>query len=138
MPQPTPVGCCVVLSLVLSAGPAQNLVTPFRYNQPVYSKKTQFVTYDEAMLILLKHSVQQIKSKMGTFLYYGRGVDPTILTALNEMSTEQAKPTATTKKDLSILMDYLATYPNATIRYVAGTIEGRIRCIVPHDERGKK
>ena len=56
-------------------------------------------------------------------MYYGRGVGLTILTALNEMSAEQAKPTATTEKDLSKLMDYLATYPNETIQYVAGTMQ---------------
>jgi hypothetical protein len=46
-------------------------------------------------------------------------VDPTILPALNEISNHQAKPTVVTGKACGLLLDYLATYPNATIRYYA-------------------
>jgi hypothetical protein len=44
-------------------------------------------------------------------LYYARAVDPTVLMPLNDIATEQTKATQ--------LLDYLATHPDATIRYHA-------------------
>ena len=53
-------------------------------------------------------------------MYYGRGIDPCIPVALNEIATEQAAPTtADTVSKTNMLMDYLHTYPNAVIRYYA-------------------
>ena len=67
-----------------------------------------------------------MQRKTGTFLYYGRAVEPTILVALNEISMQQSKPTATTIKQLQHLMDYLYTYPNATLRFYAGTMQLKV------------
>ena len=55
----------------------------------------------------------------GSFLYYGRALDSTILPALNEIASAQAQPTEKTKQQAQQLMDYLATYPKAYIRYHA-------------------
>ena len=46
-------------------------------------------------------------------------VDPTLLVALNELATQQAKPQEIILPKLKMLLDYDATYPNATIRYLA-------------------
>ena len=54
---------------------------------------------------------------MGIFLYYARAVDNTILPALNEIATNQAKPTQQTRIATNMLMDYMYTHPNATIRF---------------------
>ena len=39
---------------------------------------------------------------------------------------DQARPTETTQKDIIKLFNYLATNPNATIRYVAGTMQLKV------------
>jgi hypothetical protein len=52
-------------------------------------------------------------------MYYGRVVDPCFLVALNEISTEQAKPATATRGKTDMLMDYLHTYPNAAIHFYA-------------------
>ena len=66
-----------------------------------------------------------VQCKVGTFLYYGRAVEPAILIALNNISSsEQATPTNPTIKDLSRLCDFLATYPNAITG--AGTMQLKI------------
>jgi hypothetical protein len=52
-------------------------------------------------------------------LYYARAVDPTILTALSSIATEQAKPTENTLKKVKQLLDYCATQDNAIIKYNA-------------------
>ena len=56
---------------------------------------------------------------MGTFLYYCKALDPTLNTALNDIALTQAHPTENTKKKCIRLMDYVATYPDAYIRYHA-------------------
>eukprot|EP00957_Ditylum_brightwellii_P147254 11212882-Ditylum_brightwellii.AAC.1 len=43
----------------------------------------------------------------GTFLYYGRAIDGTILPTIYEISADQAKPTINTAKQSTMLMDYL-------------------------------
>ena len=60
---------------------------------------------------------KRIQKVVGSFLWYGRAVDTTILKALNSLSRQQAAPTETTKKHTDHLLDYLATHPDATIRY---------------------
>jgi hypothetical protein len=46
-------------------------------------------------------------------------VDPTVLMPLNEIATEQTKYTEKTQSATDHLLDYLATHPDAMIRYHA-------------------
>jgi hypothetical protein len=50
-------------------------------------------------------------------LYYARAVDPTVLMTLNDIAREQTKATEKTLATTNQLLDYLATRPDATIRY---------------------
>jgi hypothetical protein len=52
-------------------------------------------------------------------LYYARAVDPTVLMPLNDIATEQTKATEKTQAATNQTLDYLATHPDATIRYHA-------------------
>ena len=73
--------------------------------------------------LLDKYGKKQIQSIVGTFLFYGRAVEPTVLTALNDMTTMQSRPTITTLQQSTMLLDYLATYPNAKLRSYAGNMQ---------------
>jgi hypothetical protein len=64
------------------------------------------------------NSVSQYK-KSGSVLYYARAVDPTVLMPLNDIATEQTKATEKTQAATNQLLDYVATHPDATIRYHA-------------------
>ena len=56
---------------------------------------------------------------VGSILYYAQAVDMAVLMALSTIASEQTKGTEqTTEKALQVL-DYLATHPNATIRFHA-------------------
>jgi hypothetical protein len=55
----------------------------------------------------------------GILLYYARAVDPTVLMPLNDIATEKTKATEKTQAATNQLLDYLATHPDATIRYHA-------------------
>jgi hypothetical protein len=52
-------------------------------------------------------------------LYYARSVDPTVLMPLNDITTEQTKATEKTQAATNQILDYLATHPDAIIRYHA-------------------
>jgi hypothetical protein len=84
----------------------------------VYGAKTQYATKDETPLLTAKQclTIQKVK---GSVLYYARAVDPTVLMPLNDIATEQTKATEKTQAATNQLLDYLATHPDATIRYHA-------------------
>ena len=63
-----------------------------------------------------KKFVQQV---VGSLLYYARAVDMTILHALSEIASQQAKPTKRTMARVKQLLDYMHTHPDAKIRFRA-------------------
>ena len=67
--------------------------------------------------LLPADKIRHIQRIVGTFLYYARAVDTTIHPALNELAITQAKPTQRAQAATHMLMDYLATHPNAKLRY---------------------
>ena len=67
--------------------------------------------------------IQDVQSKVGTFLYYARAVDPKILPALNQIVTIQSAPTENTKKELNMIMDFLSTYPSAKLKFQGGNVQ---------------
>lgn len=58
--------------------------------------------------------LQQI---VGTFLYYDRAVDPTMLPALSSLATAQTQGTQATLLTLQQFMEYCATQSDATLVY---------------------
>ena len=56
---------------------------------------------------------------VGTFLFYARAIDNTILPALNDIAAQQAAPTTKTNDKITMLLDYLHTHPDAMVRYTA-------------------
>jgi hypothetical protein len=92
--------------------------TPSRYVTPVYGAKTQYATKDETPPLTAQQCLT-IQKVTGSILYYARAVDPTVLMPLNDIATEQTKATEKTQAATNQMLDYLATYPDATIRYHA-------------------
>ena len=86
-----------------------------------YGKKgaQQFATAPDDSPQLDPQGTKHVQSTTGSFLYYGRAIDYTILPALNAIASAQAQPTQKTKNKTQQLMDYLHTYPDAYIRYYA-------------------
>jgi hypothetical protein len=92
--------------------------TPSKYVTPVYGVKIQYATKDETPPLTAKQCLT-IHKVTGSVLYYARSVDPTVLMPLNDIATEETKATEKTKAATNQLLDYLATRPDATIRYHA-------------------
>jgi Reverse transcriptase (RNA-dependent DNA polymerase). len=89
---------------------------PAKWTRPTFGAKIQYAHNDESPHCSPQEKLR-IQQITGTLLYYARAVDPTMLVALNDISHEQANPTTTTQTKITQLLDYAATYPEATIRY---------------------
>ena len=63
--------------------------------------------------------IKEIQRVIGSILYYARAVDITVLMALSSIAIEQSKGTTNTMEKAKQLLDYLATNPDATIRFKA-------------------
>jgi hypothetical protein len=107
-----------VLSKFQHDAPKHPQHTPSRYVTPVYGAKTQYATKDETPPLTAKQCLT-IQKVTGSVFYYARAVDPTVLMPLNDIATEQTKATEKTQAATNQLSDYLATHPDATIRYHA-------------------
>jgi hypothetical protein len=107
-----------VLSKFQHDAPKHPQHTPSRYVTPVYGAKTQYATKDETPPITPKQCLT-IQKITGSVLYYARAVDPTVLMPLNDIETEQTKAKEKTQAATNQMLDYVATHPDAAIRYHA-------------------
>jgi hypothetical protein len=106
-----------VLSKFQHDAPKHPQHTPSRYVTPD-GAKTQYTTKDETPPLTAQQCLT-IQEVTGSVLYYARAVDPTVLMPLNDIATEQTKATEKTQAATNQMLDYLATHPDATIRYHA-------------------
>jgi hypothetical protein len=95
--------------------------TPSRYVTPVYSAKTQYATKDKTPPLTAAQCLT-IQKFTGYVLYYAKAVDPTVLMPLNDIATEQTRATKKMQTATNQMLDYLATHPDATIRYHASNM----------------
>lgn len=89
--------------------------SPMKYSPPPYGlAKQQLTTIDTSAALPdeRKHRIQQI---VGTFLYYARAVDPTMLTAVNKIASMQAAPTEQVELAAQRLLSYAKKWPNAAL-----------------------
>jgi hypothetical protein len=107
-----------VLSKFQHDAPKHPQHTLSRYVTPVYDAKTQYATKDETPPFIAKQCLT-IQKVTGSVLYYARAVDPTVLMPLNDIAAEQAKAAEKRQAATNQMLDYLATHPDATLRYHA-------------------
>jgi hypothetical protein len=63
--------------------------------------------------------IKEIQCVIGSIQYYARAVDIPVLMALSLIAIEQLNGTTNTMEKAKQLLDYLATYPDATICFKA-------------------
>eukprot|EP00957_Ditylum_brightwellii_P078394 5961732-Ditylum_brightwellii.AAC.1 len=66
---------------------------------PAYGAKTQYAPKSDMLQHLNEDGQRHVQSVVGTFLFYGRVVEPTILPTLNRLSTQQSAQTEGMTKD---------------------------------------
>jgi hypothetical protein len=70
-------------------------------------------------VILPPSELTRIQENVGTFLFYGRAIDSTMLVALGTIASKQSKGTYSTAQAVTQLLNYAAAHPDATVRYHA-------------------
>ena len=90
----------------------------FPFKAPVYGRKIQMATINKTnpMTTVQTKLLQQVD---GTFLYYVRAVDCTMLHALSDLATRVKDGTQKIVKALNHFLDYSATHPEAVVLYQA-------------------
>jgi hypothetical protein len=70
---------------------------------------------------LTPDQIKRVQKIVGTllYLYYGRAVDSTLLTALSAITARQSNGTQAVAEECHQLIDYVATHPDTGIRYHA-------------------
>jgi hypothetical protein len=61
--------------------------------------------------------IKEIQCILGSSLNYAQAVNITVLMALSSIASEQTRGTTNTMAKAKQLLDYLATHPDATIRF---------------------
>ena len=92
---------------------------PHHHVAPTYGAKVQFAEPEDDTPLLPEERLKFIQQAAGVFLYYAISIDNTVLVALSDIGSEQARATSKTKDEVQQLLDYLTSNPNATIRYHA-------------------
>jgi hypothetical protein len=96
--------------------PKKRQHSPYPHVEKTYGAKQQFAEYDESAPVGDKEK-KHIQKVTGKFLWYGRGVDGTILTPLSAIGAKQCQPTVNTINRSQQIMDYLATQEPAVLTY---------------------
>ncbi len=88
---------------------------PLKPNPVTYGKDNQAPNPTNDSPFLDNAGKKRIQQVVGSFLYYARAVNPTILMALSNIATQQSAPTKNTKKWVNQFLDYMWTHPDAVI-----------------------
>jgi hypothetical protein len=89
------------------------LPEPKRYGADAQSPLPQDISQK-----LHEKEIKQVQKIVGSILYT-RAVDMTVLMALSTIASEQTKGTERTLEKAYQVLDYLATHPNAVVRFRA-------------------
>ena len=92
--------------------------SPYQASPVHYGSKQQEPQSDDSPP-LSPSQIKFIQKVVGTFLFFGRAVDPTLTAALSSIASRQNKGTEATLKATKQLLDYIATHPNPSIQYRA-------------------
>eukprot|EP00956_Cyclotella_meneghiniana_P034908 scaffold109299_cov35-Cyclotella_meneghiniana.AAC.1 len=92
---------------------------PYEPSPIKYGSASQDVLPQDYSPPLDKDGIQYLQQVIGPFLYYCRATDTTIPHALSELASKQSHATQNTLKKCKQFLNYMATHPDATIRYYA-------------------
>jgi hypothetical protein len=82
---------------------------PNQHAIPIYGATVQYAKPEDTSQRLTPPEKKYIQEVIGVFLYYGRAVNSTMLTALYAITSAQAKPTEETMTCCKQFLDYAAT-----------------------------
>jgi hypothetical protein len=90
-----------------------------KHTVPTHGATIQCAKDNNATKLLSKEEKKYIQQDLGTFLYYGRAVDLTMLTVLSSIASTQAEPTEETMENIKLFLNYAASHQDAILTYQA-------------------
>eukprot|EP00978_Attheya_sp_CCMP212_P014794 scaffold37878_cov107-Attheya_sp.AAC.4 len=91
--------------------------SPHAHQKPIYGAAQQLTIPEDISTPLDSDGILRLQEIVGTFLYYARAVDSTMLVALGSIAS--AKKSEDTAIAITQLLNFAATNPDATVRYIA-------------------
>ena len=102
--------------------PKKSQDQPHQHTIPTDSAKNQYAKKEDDTDELDKNGNQHVQQVVGTFLFYGRVVDGTMLISLSSIASDQAAPIEATMKKMKLFLDYAASHQDAVLTYRASDI----------------
>ncbi|WP_281640541.1 Ty1/Copia family ribonuclease HI [Aurantimicrobium minutum] len=90
---------------------------PHKHLEVKYGAKQQYVPEPDLSPALQKAEIKRLQEIIGTFLFYARAVDSTMLPALGTLAQAQTRGTTATMEAAVQLLNYAATHPDAEVTY---------------------
>jgi hypothetical protein len=90
---------------------------PYATEPKKYDTKAQSPLPQDDTQKLTDKEIKQVQKIVGSILYYARAVDMTVLMALSSIASEQTKGTECTLEKAYQVLDYLASHPDAVVRF---------------------
>jgi hypothetical protein len=97
--------------------PSRPQDSPYPWTAPRYGHNSQDIHIPEFSPLLPQTEQTRLQQLVGTFLYYARALDNTMLMALNSLASQQNKSTEQTAKEIVHFLNYCATHPEASILF---------------------
>ena len=92
---------------------------PYSTEPKKYGAEAQSPLPQDNSCKLTKKEIKQVQKIVGSILYYVRAADMTVLMASSLIASEQTKRTKHTLDKAYQVLDYLASHPNAVVRFRA-------------------
>ena len=108
-----------------------------KHTVPNYGAKQQFEEAEPNDLVLGKETLKKNQQVLGTFLYYARAVDTTMIVALSAISSEQASPTQSTMTKVDQFFDYAASQEQDVLTYEASDMVLSVQSNASHLSESK-
>ena len=83
-----------------------------------YGAKVQTTSHNTSPKISPER-IKHIQDVVGTFAWYVRACDPTMVATLSSIATRQANATTNLEDEVHQFLDYCHTHPNAGVRFIA-------------------
>ena len=82
-----------------------------------YGKESNILIPEETSRPATEKEKKYVQQVLGSFLFYARAIDMTILHSLLAIASKQSKPAQKTLERIKQLLDYKATHPDAVVRF---------------------
>ena len=93
--------------------------TPYAPSPTVYGRKAQDMPEAGKTPLPDAKGKLRVQQVVGSFLYYARAVDLTILASLSKIASQQAAPTENKMIKVNHFLDYMASNPDALVQLYA-------------------